>query len=476
MTADAGKITVTELLNTLQQRRARLPAEIGAFVALRCLEQCAGEPGEVSPEGVELTDAGEVLLTEKAQGASQEAVARSIVGLLGRLLVAAGSGIPPMMLSLVEQGSGDDGQSLLDSLRGELEASLVPLNRSASERVLARLVRDSIRGDIPAGEEPLPQDSGRLDEGVDALLEGREGPSIEPSLQRSRDLDIAAVTGRARPKSLGDSADHSAEPSVERSEDASHAQSVLGGSRDLHYLDRAPSTGGTNSWFLLAVVIFSALIAGYALGWFDGAADTSPERTTAETSSSAAVAEDRRRTGDLIVRAQPARSQVFLLVGRGEASVPGLDISLDHEFAVVMPGNGATRQILPRCVGRGNCSHWVESADGWRAELRVEGGQDDADDPVTSLGNSRLVGDLGQGGSATGEARIVAASPEAMIYRFEGHTPSVRVESLGVDTVHRLLIVAPGRMPQFLELQPSAWRDIAGVWTAELEANLEARP
>ena len=123
-------ITVAGLLKALHERRARLGRLV--HIALRCLEIGLHNPTELEAERITLTSAGEVVLDQDAEAVDEQSVARSVVSLLGRLLVAAGSGIPPMMLSLVERGRQQQDDSVLDLLRDELEASLVPLNRSAS--------------------------------------------------------------------------------------------------------------------------------------------------------------------------------------------------------------------------------------------------------------------------------------------------------------------------------------------------------
>ena len=150
-----------------------------------------------------------------------------------------------------------------------------------------------------------------------------------------------------------------------------------------------------------------------------------------------------------------------------------LDITLDHEFAVVTAGQGASRQVLPRCASNGPCTHWMEGSSGWEAELRFVGDGDSPNRGAEALGDTRLVGDLGQGGGALGTVRVTGSSPEAMIYRFVGHTPNLSVNELAVDSVHRLLLVAPRHRPEFVEVEPTAWRAIAGAWTANVEVALD---
>lgn len=151
--SDLMGMTVEELLAHMSTRSQRLPFEIGAFVALEVCESLMDAPAVVTTRSVRITDEGVVSVFAPPNSASGAEAARSVAGVLASLLVAAGSGVPPMLLQLVEQGPSD-GRWDLGRLRDELEASLVPLNRSAARRVLSRLVRDLRRPPRRASQRP----------------------------------------------------------------------------------------------------------------------------------------------------------------------------------------------------------------------------------------------------------------------------------------------------------------------------------
>ncbi|NOY89566.1 MAG: hypothetical protein GXP55_00055, partial [Deltaproteobacteria bacterium] len=168
-------ITVADLVRQLKQRHARLPFEIGAFVALEVAERVIESPATPGVDDVRLTEDGVVSVYAPSSGASREHAARSVVGILAHLLVAAGSGVPPVFLELVEKGPRG-GVWDLALLKDELEASLLPLNRSAARRVLSRLLRETGKGAQVREAPPTKLTASDVDDDLDALL-GDDEPS-----------------------------------------------------------------------------------------------------------------------------------------------------------------------------------------------------------------------------------------------------------------------------------------------------------
>jgi hypothetical protein len=123
--------TLQELLQSLKAKRIRVPSEIGAFVALEVCEALSRGPARVSTSDVRIADDGMVSLF-----------------------------VPPT------------GAGCLDRLRDDLEAALVPLNRQAARRVLARMVREGKR-EQPRALSDRPGPASRLDADLDDLLEPR---------------------------------------------------------------------------------------------------------------------------------------------------------------------------------------------------------------------------------------------------------------------------------------------------------------
>ena len=149
MSRDVG---VGQLVEELEQRGDRLPFEIGAFVALEACEGLLQQSVRLGADDVRVTLEGSVVVAGSAERAEPDEAARSLVSVLARLLVAAGPGVPPYLLQLVKEATTGQNPRDLRHLHDAIEASLIPINRGASRRVLARLVRESDRP--PAPEAP----------------------------------------------------------------------------------------------------------------------------------------------------------------------------------------------------------------------------------------------------------------------------------------------------------------------------------
>lgn len=203
MSTDVG---VGELVEELEQRGARLPFEIGAFVALEACEGLLRQSVKLAPNDVRVTPEGSVIVAATAARAEPEEAARSLVSVLAHLLVAAGPGVPPDLLQLVKDSKTGQRSWALRDLHDAIEASLIPINRGASRRVLARLVRDS---DRPAVAKAPEIDPDELDAELDELLRdpaartpGPEQTSLaledDQTDQNERHVEDGPITERIR--------------------------------------------------------------------------------------------------------------------------------------------------------------------------------------------------------------------------------------------------------------------------------------
>ena len=174
MSRDVG---VGQLVEELEQRGDRLPFEIGAFVALEACEGLLQESVKLAADDVRVTLDGSVVVAGSAERADPDEAARSLVSVLARLLVAAGPGVPPHLLQLIQETTTGHNPRDLRHLHDAIEASLIPINRGASRRVLARLVRESDRP--PAPEAPRV-DPHELDAELDELLRDPVSRTLEP--------------------------------------------------------------------------------------------------------------------------------------------------------------------------------------------------------------------------------------------------------------------------------------------------------
>ena len=150
---DQTEVTVDELLGGLKRRGLPLPFEIGAFIALEACEQVLDRPVRIDAHDIGIGDIGEVVCDTNKSVVSEESAVRALLLLLSELLVCSAPGVPSMVLDLVERGPSS-GEWTLDRLRDDLEASLVPLNRGATRRVLARLTREAKKAGIERTSKP----------------------------------------------------------------------------------------------------------------------------------------------------------------------------------------------------------------------------------------------------------------------------------------------------------------------------------
>lgn len=187
MSRDVG---VGQLVDELEQRGDRLPFEIGAFVALEACEGLLQESVKLEPDDVRVTLEGSVLVADSAASADPDEAARSLVSVLARLLVAAGPGVPPYLLQLVKESATGEASRDLKTLHDAIEASLIPINRGASRRVLARLVRESDRPPAPEIPEVDPRE---LDAELDELLRDPAIRSLETKETQATDEEAPSV-------------------------------------------------------------------------------------------------------------------------------------------------------------------------------------------------------------------------------------------------------------------------------------------
>jgi hypothetical protein len=178
---EQAEVSVDELLGGLKRRGLPLPFEIGAFIALEACEQIVDRPVRFDSHDIGIGDIGEVVFEVKKAAATEESAVRSLMVLLSELLVCSAPGVPTMLLELVERGPSN-GEWKLDRLRDDLEACLVPLNRGATRRVLARLVREAKKAGIERTSRPsvVPAAS-EIDAQFDALMElGGQRRALQP--------------------------------------------------------------------------------------------------------------------------------------------------------------------------------------------------------------------------------------------------------------------------------------------------------
>ena len=513
-------IAISDLVQRSRERDARLPFEIGAFVALETAEALLERPRLVSPETVRILPDGNVEVVAR-QPADDEEAARSVGAVLSRLLVAAGGGVPPVLLELVDRGP-QSGRWSLEELRTELEACLVPLNRGAARRVLARLLREGERRPLSV-RPPPPSDD--VDADLDALLDGRE-PSVEalpttqmPAVDKHgnpllpfdevakkpgqralsrRERDRAAGLDRRTPRvgvsvppeahregfsteatPMPEAPPASKSPPLgaqRPSRPAPSAPPSTGGmgALDAGILDREaglgtddldrfeePSSGGRSGLALvigLLVVIGAALLGIFLLrpDLVDRLTGNAPVDEAPQGEPEVSV--HRPQGGDLKVTG-PEGSQILLFVGRGPTEAEYLPVGVAHELVAIGDGD-VSRSVIPASA------EWDSSGAVPRYELAMQ--VDEGEGPI-AFGESRLDANaMGTPTGSLGTVRVVTNPPGAKVYLVIGFGEAL-VEDLPVGEAHELLVVAPGGEPRRVVVGPSDWVEGPDGKVAEID-------
>ncbi|MEM9070056.1 MAG: hypothetical protein AAGE52_16230 [Myxococcota bacterium] len=516
-------MTVEELVEFMRLRDQRLPFEIGAFVALEVCESVIEGPAKVATETVRISDEGVISVYAPPHSATNAEAARSVGEVLARLLVAAGAGVPPVLLQLVEHGPSD-GRWDLGRLRDELEASLVPLNRSAARRVLSRLVRDLKRpSKRPPEMKPAPKPGRDLDADLDALLGGDdEGDAVDELLsamdsdsvdeemptQQLPQLDgsgnpivdfsmLAAKRSPGSPSARIDEEEETAPQEVAtvpppsrklptelpRDEGLPTANTGRLSALD-DYSDVPTEKKGRWGLYVVLLAVVAALCFG-AIFVFrpdvidrlqgnyvepDPEAELAEARAEQERLRQEAEAALLARHGNLRVRATSDRAQILMFVGRGPALAENLPIGVAHEFVAIADGKEPTRVVLPASA------EWNAINDETQQyELALQTGEGEMPFESLDLGASRLQrGAMGTPTGELGQARIITSPQGARVFLLIGFG-SASVSDLPVEEPHELLVFEEGFRAQRVFVGPSDWRDDGDGKLAEVEVTLVDR-
>ncbi len=488
-------LKVSELVDGLRERAVRMPFEIGAFIALETTEALLERPSTITPDDVRLEDDGSILIFAPSRTASPDEACQSVVSLLARLLVASGAGVPPMMLRLVERGPSD-GSWDLTRLRDELEASLVPLNRGAARRVLARLLREVSR------ERRAPRTEASvvamdLDLDLDALLDGRRAPPAIPPqapTQKWSALDADAAASRLRPATTDEDRELDALLGLDVEPEPvarDNGERVLLRAPSMDGLDERPLRREAKKQrnpvllylvvfltvFALAVVVLRPDLIETARARF---APTAAEPAMTETESSLSeistvvTPPSRPETpaqtsrGDLLVRVSEPRAQVLLAVGRGPAVVEDLPTGVAYEFVVIPDGGESTRAVVPATV------NWQPGGELVFHELRMRAGDAQMEFSDLALGESLLRAEtMGAATDRLGRIRVVTEPANAKVYLLVGFSPNVRIRDLPVDREHELLVYHDGHPLRRIVVPTDAWTVSGSRPVAEIAVNLQ---
>lgn len=167
MSALESSVTLEDVFSVVEGKRVPLAPELAGYLTLEIADGSQATGGEVDPRTVYISEEGTVALVRPKKDMPLGDAETSVRGILAKLLEASGSATPALSASAKRKpGAG------LPSLISELEAALIPVNRAAGRRALARLAREVKRVTLgvgrnasvppPAkgpGSRPIPKDS-----------------------------------------------------------------------------------------------------------------------------------------------------------------------------------------------------------------------------------------------------------------------------------------------------------------------------
>lgn len=133
-------VSLLEVLAAARAHAAPLAAESAGYLLLAVADRVVAAPRAVTAEEVELQSDGTVRLRPRQAAAASEPAELGLRRLLGRALEVASS-VGPALRRAAERRAPVG----LEALVKELEAALIPVNRSAARRALSRLHRETER-------------------------------------------------------------------------------------------------------------------------------------------------------------------------------------------------------------------------------------------------------------------------------------------------------------------------------------------
>src|SRR5580692_1743177 len=140
-----SSITLDDVFAMVGNKRVPLAPELAGYLALEVAEGADEAGGDVHPRSVYIAEEGTVALVRPREALAGDAEA-SVRAILGRLLDASGSRTAALTAAARRKSTGS-----LRALTEELEAALIPVNRAAGRRALARLAREVKRVTLGVG-------------------------------------------------------------------------------------------------------------------------------------------------------------------------------------------------------------------------------------------------------------------------------------------------------------------------------------
>jgi hypothetical protein len=171
-------VTLEEVLAAATVRSASLVPETSGYLTLAVSDTTSRLPLALDDRSVLLTTEGSVALARRGDVVPAPESARRLRDLLRRLLAVSAGTMPGLAAAAKSRAESDRG---VDALAEELEAALIPVNRTAARRALARLARETLRA----------RESGKLRRALRAPAQPAPAPAPAPSSAAETPSDTA---------------------------------------------------------------------------------------------------------------------------------------------------------------------------------------------------------------------------------------------------------------------------------------------
>ena len=146
MSALESSVTLEDVFAVVEAKRVPLAPELAGYLTLEVADGSQAAGGEVDARSVYISEEGTVALVRPKKDSPSGDAETSVRAILAKLLEASGSATPALSASAKRKaGAG------LPALVSELEGALIPVNRAAGRRALARLAREVKRVTLGLG-------------------------------------------------------------------------------------------------------------------------------------------------------------------------------------------------------------------------------------------------------------------------------------------------------------------------------------
>jgi hypothetical protein len=204
MSAIEGSVTLEDVFAVASAKRVPLAPELAGYLTLEIADAADAGAGDVDARTVFISEEGTVALVRPKSNAAVGDAETSVRHILAKLLEASGSATPALGVAAKRRTPAG-----LPALVEELEAALIPVNRAAGRRALARLAREVKRVTLGVGRNASVRPGA-----LAARTPSRRDPDDFPEISgyeppRSRFDDEAITAKRA---SLAPEADAATDP------------------------------------------------------------------------------------------------------------------------------------------------------------------------------------------------------------------------------------------------------------------------